>query len=657
MLKTNRIIFVIIISIFLFLNYEKDAFAEMSDIGIIGDTDSFVLSSISADGLVFVGQASDSGSYYAFRYDGSGMLNLGGLGGSSSIAYAASGDGSIIVGTSKDVSNRDRAFQYSDSGAIRSIATLGGNSSAAYGVSYDGSVIVGESKLSAGPNVHAFKFSNITSSVTDLGTLGGNNSRAYAVSGDGLVITGESAIAGQTQTHAFKYIDDGSPMADLGTLGGDYASGRAISEDGSVIVGRSRIAGNVEIHAFKYIDGSPMIDLGTLGGAESYASAVSADGSVIVGDSNVSSGDTHAFKYVGSTMIDLGTLGGNYSYASAVSADGSIIIGGSTTSAGENHVFVYRINAASLVDYNNTVSSLYYNGAQLNSLINLKGTLLNSNLNQDCSNFGANNLCLGADVRYVSVNKNSTQQQLGTLKVAYKFNPYFHAGIALNQSFNSNDPSNFTTFNSAPMATIFTDLVQNKDGYGLKLRISGSYNKSNMDIKRSVLFSNTEAGVGNSKLTSGGFLTQVSYKSKLANSLDIIPNVGIRYSKIARGGYSETSGASFPISYGSLEQKLTTAILGLNLKFDLKKNLTATAGGGVEHDLRSKIDGYSGNISNIGPFSLASPHIMNNRAFLNAGISYRIKDNQIISSSIYHGRQQLNNAYATLVYFGYVFEL
>ena len=635
-------------TILISLNLEKEVFANiitMTDIGTLGG-DASVATGVSDDGLIVVGQSLDiDGNDNAFKYDGSTMVSLGDLGGGYSYARAVSGDGLIVVGESTTAEAAFHAFKY-DGSTMTDLGDLGGDYSIAYGASYDGSIIVGESSL-VNDDIHAFKYEGST--MTDIGTLGGSYSSARAISGDGSVIVGNSTN-GLAQSRAFKYVD--STMSDLGVLDSDtYSVATGVSYDGSVIVGYSGFGFGAN-KAFKYVD-STMVNIGTLGGSYAQANAVSADGSVIVGSSYIA-GDaqSHAFKYEGSTMTDLGTLGGTTSTAYGVSADGLVIVGKSATQDDEEyHAFVYRDR---LVDVNNTETSLYYNAAQLNSLINLKRSLIINNLKQDCKSFGVNNLCLGVGARYSEVSKNNAREQAGILKVAYKFNNNFRAGILLDQTLDSDNPTNFKTSNNLPMVMLFANLGENEDGSGLNLRLSGSYSKSSLDIVRTIFLDNTEAGSGSADITSKAFLGQISYGKKLGENLSITPNLGILYSQIARDSYSETSGADFPIYYEKMKQSSTAAIASVNINFNAAKNLDLKIGGGLEHNLQSKIDGYAGNISYMGAFDIESPHITRNRIFANIGSTYSIAGNKKITSSIYYGKQQFNNADAAIVYLGYV---
>lgn len=652
-MRNKYAVFIGVFTIFSFLSFVKSSAASggtMADLSAVLSATPSEASAVSFGGSTIVGNYQVGSNAIAFRYAGGVVTNLGVLaGGANSYALRASSDGSVIVGQS-DSADGSRAFKYTGAGPMQNLGTIGNASggSAANGVSGDGLIIVGYSD-SPDSQTHAFRYVGTT--MTDIHTAMGLNttdntySYANAISNDGSTIVGYYDNLGVDQ--AFKF--DGTTRTDLGLLnGGTYSKAWAVSANGAVVVGEADdINGNQ--HAFKH-QGTTITDLGTLGGLTSLAYAVSADGSVVVGRSDDINGNLRAFKHDGSTMVDLGTLGGAVAIATAVSADGRTIYGLSQNASGIAHAFIYR---SVMVDINNTISSLYYNAAQLNSIINLKNSLITNNLNQDCDKFGSSNLCLGVSARYSNVNNHNAQEVAGILKVAYKFNPHLRVGILLDQTVNNSDPSNFVSSNPTPMAVLFSNLAQNSDGSGLNLRLAGSYNKSDLNIRRDNYLANTEAGKGDTSLTSIGLLAQLSYNQKLTNKISISPNLGIRRTEISRKAYTETSGADFPITYAALRQKSTTAIAGVNVNFNLTKKTNLSLGGGVEHNLQSSMDGYDGNISQIGSFSLKAQHIIKNRAFANAGISYDLKENQSISSSIYYGKQQFNNANVAMVYLGY----
>jgi probable HAF family extracellular repeat protein len=627
--------------------------SSITDLGVLSGADFSDAYGISADGSTIVG-SSGAGNLYlstntrAFKYSNGAMIDIGTLAlGDHSIATAISSDGSTIVGLSNITSGGTtyHAFKY-DGITMTDLGTLGGTSSFANATSSDGSIIVGDSQITGDSAFRAFKYANGT--MTDLGTLGGTSSSAEGISANGSVIVGGSDTAGNTSYRAFKYAN--GTMTDLGTLGGSTSNAYAVSADGSVIVGVADTTGDTSYRAFKY-EGTTMTDLGTLGGRYSTAYAVSADGSVIVGVADTAETAVYrAFKYANGTMTDLGTLGGDISYAYAVSADGTTIAGTSETSTDEvYHAFIYK---SSMVDLNNTYTSLYYNGTQLNSLLNLKNSLLKSSLTQDCNKFGANNSCISVGYRHSNVNQHNAQENATNLKFAYRFSPNLRAGFVVDQAFSSNDPENFTSQNSQPLMGIFTNFSQNKDGSGLNLRLAAAYSSSEMSIRRNIL-ENTEAGTGSTKLKSSGLLAEISYAKKVSKQLQIKPFASLRKTEIVRRGYTENSGADFPISYESVKQKFTTAILGARSSFDLTKSTKLFFGAALEQNLRSRVDGYSGNISQVGSFMLSSPNIRKTTGFVEGGLSYDLDDSQRISSNVIYATQALNQAKVAMVYLSY----
>jgi probable HAF family extracellular repeat protein len=588
--------------------------------------------------LCFVGFM---GALYIPNLQAQTMTDLGTLGGTTSSANAVSADGSVIVGYSYLTGNSVRhAFKYTGS-TMTDLGTLGGTDSFASAVSADGSVIVGASHTIGGRNNHAFKYTGST--MTDLGTLGGTASSAYAVSADGSVIVGYSRLTGDSGSHAFKY--SGSTMTDLGTLGGTYSFAYAVSADGSVIVGESSLTGDSVSHAFKYT-GSTMTDLGTLGGTYSSANAVSADGSVIVGESSLTGvRDTHAFKYTGSTMTDLGTLGGTGSSATAVSGDGKVIVGWSyLTGDIATHAFVYNNEAAGpLVDVQNTYTALSSNSYQLNSILNAQNTLLSVSLNYDCTVYSANDVCVGVGGRYTNVSNPTTTQTAGNIQLGYRPHPAFRIGAFLDQGISTTTPSNYTVNNSQPLAGLFAVYAPTGTALGPQVKVSGAYGSNGATIARTTL-ANTEAGRGNSTLTTQGAQLEVAYGITANENWIVSPFAGIKATSVSRNGYTETAGASFPITYNAVTQSATTVFAGAKVMGYVIPKVSVGVNAGVEQDLNSSVSNNSGSIYFLGSYSLAAPSIQKTRAFVGANTAYWLDKNERVSLGVYYNQQSLNTS-------------
>jgi probable HAF family extracellular repeat protein len=231
------------------------------DLGTLGGTWS------SARGVNTSGQVVGSSNlanpqvYRAFLWENGAMRDLGTLGGSNSTAQAINAWGQVAgasmlagdpewqpAGYAPQTFPIYHAFLFDGTG-MRDLGTLGGTGSYAYGIN-DAGHVVGDS-FTAGDDVsHAFLYDGAT--MRDLGTLGGNWGGAYAINSAGLIV-GWSTMAEDAPSHAF--ISDGTTMRDLGTLGGTRSSASAINNLGHV-VGNSYLAGDVVWRPFLYRDGS-----------------------------------------------------------------------------------------------------------------------------------------------------------------------------------------------------------------------------------------------------------------------------------------------------------------------------------------------------------------------------------------------------------------
>jgi len=247
------------------------------------------------------------------------------------------------------------------------LGTLGGSRSIAYGVSADGSVVVGWAYNTSG-QIRAFRWTAQTG-MQDLGTLGGDWSQALSVSADGSVVVGSAGNA-SGQGRAFRWTAQAG-MQDLGTLGGAESAAYGVSADGSVVVGWAyNTSGNSR--AFRWTAQTGMQDLGTLPGyVESLSYGVSTDGSVVVEWAYNASGNSRAFRWTAQTgMQDLGTLPG-YEYgitAYGVSTDGSVVVGGAENANYQRHAFRWMAQIG-MQDLNQIYASLLQDGSYLRSAI------------------------------------------------------------------------------------------------------------------------------------------------------------------------------------------------------------------------------------------------------------------------------------------------
>jgi len=273
----------------------------VTDLGALGE-----IFGSDAYGINAKGQVVGSGDFagHAFLYSGGKMIDLGTLGGPSSIAYGINDDGQV-VGWSWTKDNKMHAFLYS-SGKMTDLGTLGGVSSQAKAINAKGQV-VGWSHTSR--DSHAFVYSRSWGRMIDFGPLlGGTANEANAINDRGQV-AGCVVPTKWGAIHGFLY--DGVKTKDLGTLGGEHSNAYGINAKGQV-VGGAYTAERPGMHAFLYSDGK-MADLGTLGGALSAAHGINASGQVVgkaATTQNATAGNPawHAFLYSDGKITDLNTL-------------------------------------------------------------------------------------------------------------------------------------------------------------------------------------------------------------------------------------------------------------------------------------------------------------------------------------------------------------
>jgi len=225
-------------------------------------------SGLSADGSTVVGSAyvcpdgsttcTSTGKTEAYRWTVAGGYQLlGDLNGSfgsspsatGSAAFAASSDGSVVVGDAPVGSNSFGAFRWTAAQGMQPLPQPPVNQ--AFAISADASMIVGQ-----------FGWFNTTTGQT--GTFGSTEPASGAtplgVDADGQIVVGDAGGAFRwTQAGGLQHIITNAP-----------SDADAISEDGTVIVGEFQLPTG-PYHAFRWTASTGMVDLGTVGGPGSRA--------------------------------------------------------------------------------------------------------------------------------------------------------------------------------------------------------------------------------------------------------------------------------------------------------------------------------------------------------------------------------------------------
>jgi probable HAF family extracellular repeat protein len=305
-------------------------------------------------------------------------IDLGTLGGASSVAVAVNSTGQVIGVSDTGLFDPDtgvsvwHAFSWTARGGMVDLGTNGYRGSTAVAVNDLGQVIGTVFNENENVDPQAFLWT-ADHGMRELGTLGGTTSVATAINNFGQVV-GTSATA-TGEFHAFSWTARGG-MVDLGVLAGGLASSATDVNDRGQVVGGSQKLGATEIedHAVMWKANGRMIDLGPsdlatrawaisagghvmgyayppgaqggvtfrwtarhgmvltrgLGGWDTFAMDVNATGQIVgyshLPGSDVGQSNYHPFLWtVDGRIMDLGTNTERYGWANAINEAGQVV--------------------------------------------------------------------------------------------------------------------------------------------------------------------------------------------------------------------------------------------------------------------------------------------------------------------------------------------
>lgn len=302
-----------------------------------------------------------------------------------------------------------------------------------------------------------------------------------------------------------------------------------------------------------------------------------------------------------------------------------------------------------------TQASLQQSARKLRSIFNASAISSNfANMNTyDCNLFDAKGMCISAGGRYTTVDNPDSNTTSAVVVVGYKATPNIRIGGFLDQNVNNNTPSGINISNKNPLMGAFVVWNQNQDGLGYQVKLANAYQDKNVDTTREVI-GTSEAGKGSTDLTTQSYVGELSYAFNYNDKTLLRPYLALRHTTIKQDAYTE-SGVTTPLSYASLKDRSTTALLGLKLNHQLTPKTILTASLGIEQDLEHSVDDYSATSTGISGLTSENfnDSIKRIRPVASAGAYYAVSKTQQIAGDVYYQQLHFQSTGSTTAYFNY----
>ena len=305
------------------------------------------------------------------------------------------------------------------------------------------------------------------------------------------------------------------------------------------------------------------------------------------------------------------------------------------------------LNGASATD---TQSSLTRLASRLRSSYNHTSFLTNNTY--DCNLFDVKGMCISAGGRYSTVDNPSSNSSAAVVTLGYKVSPNIRIGGFLDQSVTNNTPTGIDISNKNPMMGGFLYWNQNADGLGYQVKVANAYQDKDLSTTRDVI-GTSEAGRGNTSLNTKSYVSELSYAFMHKENTLVRPYFAIRHTSIEQDAYTET-GVTTPLTYSALNDRTTSALMGVKFKHALTPKTNLIGSLGLEQDLHNKTDrliatGVSGLTSEN-----FSGDIHRTRPVASLGATYDIAKTQRLAGEVLVQQLPFQNTTGATAYFNYM---
>ena len=279
-----------------------------------------------------------------------------------------------------------------------------------------------------------------------------------------------------------------------------------------------------------------------------------------------------------------------------------------------------------------TQSSLARLASNLRGSFNSASLISNFSNTYDCNLFDVKGMCISAGGRYSTVDNPSSNSSAAVVTLGYKVSPNIRIGGFLDQSVNNNSPAGIDISNKHPMMGAFAYWNQNADGLGYQVKVANAYLDKDLSTIRDVI-GTSEAGRGNTSLNSRSYVSELSYAFMYKENTLVRPYFALRHTSIEQDAYTET-GVTTPLTYSALNDRTTSALMGVKFKHALTPKANLIGSLGVEQDLNNKTD----RLTASGVSGLTSENFSGNidrtRPVASLGATYDIAKAQRLSGEV-----------------------
>ena len=279
-----------------------------------------------------------------------------------------------------------------------------------------------------------------------------------------------------------------------------------------------------------------------------------------------------------------------------------------------------------------TQSSLARLASNLRGSFNSASLISNFSNTYDCNLFDVKGMCISAGGRYSTVDNPSSNSSAAVVTLGYKVSPNIRIGGFLDQSVNTHSPTGIDISNKHPMMGAFAYWNQNADGLGYQVKLANAYQDKDLSTTRDVI-GTSEAGRGNTSLNARSYVSELSYAFMYKENTLVRPYFALRHTSIEQDAYTET-GVTTPLTYSALNDRTTSALMGVKFKHALTPKTNLIGSLGVEQDLHNKTD----RLTASGVSGLTSENFSGNlyhtRPVASLGATYDITKTQRLAGEV-----------------------